>query len=963
MTFCTSTISKRTASRISFSVSGWKRWIVALVVVACFLPAAAQDEVSGLTDITFNPTDLGFNSGQGADERVNAIARLSDGRYLAAGTFTTYNKYPASMLVCLKANGLKDMSFDVGDGPGTGEILCLAVQSDGKILVGGNFSSFNNVAVGNIVRLNADGSVDGSFSAGNGFDGPVRSIALQTDGKMIVGGDFDFYNTTSAGNFARLNTNGSLDNTLDTQVGANGAVNAIGIQSDGKIVLGGEFTTYNSDAAGRIIRINSDGTPDAGFDPGSGFNGTVFALTFDNIGRVVVGGAFTRLNGNVQENLVRLGTDGVFDPSFALIGYPDLTVFSVAVQADNKVVVAGAFTQIGAAPNPVILRNRIARFDNTGNIDGTFNVGSAANGNVQVALPAADGTIIIGGQFTSFNGAARNHIHRLTSNGSSDLAFNPPTGANGSVLTLSANADGSLIAGGNFNSYFGLANSQFLVKFSKDGVRDGSFNSGGAGPNSSVNVTAVLSSGKVLAGGLFTTYNGTSKPYFLQLNANGTLDAAFNNGGAGPNLPVFSVATYTDGHILIGGAFSTYNGSGQPTIARLNADGSLDGSFAIGTGANAPITAMAIQSDGKILIGGPFTSFNGTAVNGIARLNSNGSIDNSFQSGLSAGALVKVITIQSDNNILVGGSFLSYGGNAVGNIVRLLPNGNADPGFNAGTGANGPVNAILVHPTEGKITIGGEFTLFNGTSQLRIVRLNPTGQRDTDFVEDNGADDAIYTFIWQESGQKILAGGDFVSYAGVGRNRITRILNGPSSPLPILLKSFTGKVIDNFIRLSWITEMEEQNEFFTIEKSLDLKRWEKIGKVDGAGNADYTRSYHLDDLHPVKGMQYYRLTQTDQNGKSVVFPRISVSYDAAGLKKVTIFPNPIVNGTVNLSLKETSVSNGVVRISNTSGQEVLVARNLNGSLISLDVQSLPKGIYFLELFAGQERLYAGRFMK
>ena len=112
----------------------------------------------------------------------------------------------------------------------------MAIQSDGKILVGGTFFTYNGVSANRVIRLNSDGSVDNTFVTGTGFNNYVLSIVIQSDGKILVGGGFTAYNGVSANRIIRLNSDGSIDNTFVTGTGFDNYVYSIAIQSDGKIL-------------------------------------------------------------------------------------------------------------------------------------------------------------------------------------------------------------------------------------------------------------------------------------------------------------------------------------------------------------------------------------------------------------------------------------------------------------------------------------------------------------------------------------------------------------------------------------------------------------------------------------------------------------------------------------------------------------------------------------------------------
>lgn len=170
-----------------------------------------------------------------------------------------------------------------------------------------------------------------------------------------------------------------------------------------------------------------------------------------------------------------------------------------------------------------------------------------------------------------------------------------------------------------------VVNTQSSAQFSLPGELDTTFNTGTGADNIVWSVT-VQPDGKVLLGGFFTIYNGISRNRIARLNLNGSLDTTFNP-SIGANNIVRSVVLQPDGKILIGGQFTSYNSIPRNYIARLNADGSLDPTFNPGTGANNLVLTLALQPDGKVIIGGLFTSYNGTSRNRIARLHANGSLD------------------------------------------------------------------------------------------------------------------------------------------------------------------------------------------------------------------------------------------------------------------------------------------------------------------------------------------------
>ena len=182
-----------------------------------------------------------------------------------------------------------------------------------------------------------------------------------------------------------------------------------------------------------------------------------------------------------------------------------------------------------------------------------------------------------------------------------------------------------------------------------------------------------------MAGGGFTTFTGSSQNYLIRLNSDGSRDTSFNI-GTGFNNFVYATVIQSDGKILVGGTFTTFSGATQDRLIRLNSDGSKDTTFNIGSGFGSTVTSIAIQSDGKILAGGFFTTFTGISQNYLVRLNSDGSEDTTFDIGIGFNNLTNTITIQSNENIFVGGSFITYKSSPQNRLVRLNSIGNISTG-------------------------------------------------------------------------------------------------------------------------------------------------------------------------------------------------------------------------------------------------------------------------------------------
>jgi len=329
-------------------------------------------------------------------------------------------------------------------------------------------------------------------------------------------------------------------------------------------------------------------------------------------------------------------------------------------------------------------------FSQSGLLDQSFNVlddckygdGSLFNSAINATAVQTDGKILVGGGFISYNGTSRNGIARLNIDGSIDQSFDPGTGFNAAVTTLSIQQDGKIVVGGLFTMFNGVTKN-YLVRLNTDGSLDASFNSLGGGFNSLVYSTAIQSDGKIVVGGNFNSYNGFPKKYVTRLNSDGSIDGSFNTTGTGLNNRVRTLAIQVDGKIVLGGDFSNYNGTTRNRIVRINSDGTLDASFNPGTGFNNLVYSTSIQSDGKIVVGGNFTTYNGVGRNYISRLNTDGSNDVTFNIGTGFDWKVYTTSIQQDGKILVGGDFSAYNGNNSLRIARLEVSGSIDIGFNS----------------------------------------------------------------------------------------------------------------------------------------------------------------------------------------------------------------------------------------------------------------------------------------
>src|SRR5690554_27334 len=759
----------------------------------------------GLYAQTPGSLDTSFDAGTGTTVDFSGISTLAlqaDGKILVTGEyFTSYNGIQTRNIARLNTDGTFDTSFNSGTGfyaPGNGYASAMIVQPDGKIIVAGSFTSYNSQSQNKIVRLHSNGDIDTSFNVGTGFIttsyGTINALALQADGKILVGGSFISYNGQQANSIIRLNTDGSVDTSFNIGTGVGysysltntGYIYDIEIQPDEKIIIGGRFNLYNEQSiTGSMARLNSDGSLDTSFDVNTGIviNAHVRSIALQSDGKIVVGDSLSEN----QVNLIRLNTDGSLDADFDIgLGFSGVGINSiekVIIQPDGKIIAGGEFSSL----NGQDLR-RITRFNSDGTIDETFDIGSGFDNSITDVLLQPDGKVIVGGWFSFYDGQGQQRIVRLNSDGSKDNFFDigtsfrlENTSNSARPNSLAIQPDGKIITVGQFSDY----NEQpaiSIVRLNPDGSIDTSFQTGTGLRAGVINAVADVKKvvlqpdGKILICGNFHTYNGLEARGIARLNVDGSLETIFDT-------PPFSIHTFDiqpDGKIVVGSDFSPY-------IARYNVDGSLDTSFNVGSSFNGKVYTIVSQPDGKIVVGGNFTQFNGQTQNRISRLNPDGSLDSTFNqggTGIGNHSQYMTIAIQPNGKILVGGSQISsYNGQTISGykgLIRLNTDGSLDTSFEmAGSGTR----AIILLPDD-KILIGGSVSFANnGISQRGIARLNSDGSLDSSFQAGLGFNVQTsgypYALALQPDG-KIVVGGSFTQFNGINKNKIVR-LHGDSS--------------------------------------------------------------------------------------------------------------------------------------------------------------------------------------
>lgn len=764
----------------------------------------ARFNADGSLDTSFNVTLNG---------NVAALARQSDGSIIVGGSFTQAQVdggtvYARSGLLRVTADGQIDTGFDprpVGAAQSETEVSAIVIQSDGKIVIGGAFTSLQPNGSGSpvtrmhLARLLSDGSLDTSFSpAANNL---VFALALQSDGRVLVGGGFTTLQgtgsdtATNVGRLVRLNQDGSLDTsfhpTLDNRV------LALAVQSNGKILAGGQFITVrgNSDTSDLnrplITRFNADGELDTDFSAAVP-NANVWAVAIQYDGKILIGGDFSLVGNVTHQHLARLTQSGSLDSSFTpVVG---AAVHSLVVQTDDKIILGGVFTRVASTGSASsVLRSHLARVLSSGVLDGGFGVDE--EGAVQAAVVESSGSLLIGGSFRTIGGVTRLGLARLKTDGSLDANFHPEF--DGIVHALVVQSDGKIVVGGVFTTVNGVTRNN-LVRLNTDGSVDTSYD---PEPDGGVYSLALRSNGNLLVGGAFTLFTPnsgtttTTRIYLAELDSSGAL-TTFNPGAGGP---IYALVRQADGGVLVGGSFSTLSGSSRKNFARLNSNNDIDANF--NPSPDGAVQAIAIQGDGKILFGGNFKTLqlddgqkdddDGDGQTNddadrlrIARINADGTLDLGFNPGFNS--IVSSVLPTTDGHVFVGGGFTTLMSTSTNwnYLIRLNSDGTRDTAATVQT--NDRVSGIIAG-SDGSVYVYGQFTKAYdaaGTSintAGHVIRLTSAGALDSSYgiSTTNTSGDKVLALA-QEADGRMLVGGQFSQLGGSVSTNLARLYSGGS---------------------------------------------------------------------------------------------------------------------------------------------------------------------------------------
>lgn len=914
------------------------------------------------------------------DGQISAMALQPDGRIVIVGRFTTVNGVARNHAARLETDGTLDPSFDPNTGGSlTPEVYTVMLQSDGKIIIGGGFTTVqpNGAAApvtrSRIARFNADGSLDPWVPSIGGkavsFNNLVLSLAQQPDGRLLVGGGFtkltpDGGTAVNRGRLARFNADGSLDEAYDPNF--NNAVNAIVVQPSGKAIVGGSFTTMQPNGAAeatevlRLKRLNPDGTLDLTWFGEAA--GPVNTLVLQTDGYLLVGGSFGSSGNGLNAYAARLRPTGYSDTATFGVNF---TVYAFAPQADGRIVLGGGFTAVRGGGVTSLPRGHVARVSLRGGLDADFH--PDVNGRLRTVAVQADNQILVGGTFTSVGGLTRDSLARLGANGSVDTSF--VANIAGTVYTAIDVADGKVLIGGNFGRVGSNLQSN-IARVNPDGSLDGTFQ---IQAGNTVTKFVRQPDGKVLLIGSFTSmwHSPTSDPinrtYIARLNTDGTIDTDFTPSFDGE---ITSIAVQPDGKIIASGNFSIVRGAGETTVysrismVRLSADGKVDADFT--PGVDGRVSAIAVQSDGKIVIGGSFTRVGGSNAaaaenrTNLARFNADGTVDTAYAPATNAP--VNAMFLQEDGKLLIGGTFTAV---ASGDTVlerhyaaRLNVDGTPDESFDLNLDEAAGNEVVAFVPMGNQLLVGGAFSLVRpstgpAATRHRLVRINADGTVDDTFNADvNAASGAsIEALALRPSGQ-VYVGGSFTNISGALATNLARF-GGDGAPDMQFVPTFDGPVhaISELPNkgtsvqtqrngFAWIEANGQLHAGFSIPSEITINSLTSV-VVQPDGKILLGGSFSREDEQTDTGQEIdYGVIRTNPDGTlDSEFQLIAPTDTQTAVQTVVLQDDGkiLVGGTIRYST-DTVIRSNLVRLNANGTIDTGFQQNIGGAVLAVAVQ-------------------------
>jgi uncharacterized delta-60 repeat protein/uncharacterized repeat protein (TIGR01451 family) len=713
----------------------------------------------GEVDLSFNPIDdRSHGDMSGYNSYVDDIAIQNDGKMIVVGNFTTYNGYDYNRIVRIHPDGSIDTTFNVGSGFDA-FVSEVAIQSSGKIIVVGNFTQYNGMSSGCVVRLFPDGSIDNSFNVGTGTTGVIKSMDIDPNGNIFLGGSMSSFNLIPVTDIVKLDSEGNYDSSFDVVGDFGGGSSLIGIHflSNNKLIAYGQFDDYDLSGLNCIVRLNSDGSLDTSFDTGIDPGWGVTSLYVDTNSDLYIAGSYQSVSGNSSiHHLARFGANGTHDPTFVV--YPAVNNSSrVLTKINNKIFYEGDYG----------LEQR--------DLSGTVLFTNPFT--LQLYSIAYDGTNLFLG--CSANVGSEGVVKFLLANNTESPYYNIGNGSE-SLLQAEELPNGKILigAGGKpINAYNSHLTTNAILRLLPDGSLDTTFAEIMISEEFAGMITgefAIQQDGKIIMASKAEI--GTSTYGVFRLNEDGTLDNSFTlDNAVDVTNKHINLCIQSDGKIILSISYdvssTTYN-----RLYRLNPDGSLDASFS-GWASNTMFTGGQVI---RILCASNGNIYVGRKESDVLALLPNGDINNNF-SNLNVNFLeVKDIIFDTDENLMIAGEFNGL----YPDLIRVLrPSYTLDASFNCPSTGLDEVKLCLQNDNKIMLLHTQYSSIVNGYRNF-VTRYNTDGTIDESIL--NSDWEALEINLAQDMtldqyGNFLLTGGFNNMDSTFLKNGITRIQNDVNS--------------------------------------------------------------------------------------------------------------------------------------------------------------------------------------
>jgi|GEM_PF-864457 len=689
-------------------------------------------------------------------------------------------------------------------------------------------------------------------------------------------------------------------------------------------------------------------------------------------GKIIITGQFNTVNGVVKNRMARLNADGSLDASFDVGDgfmssiYHQPYVSKITFQPDGKII-AWAWTYGGSLSissgetvtfNGIPLTSNMARLNTDGTLDTSFNPSGQLGTHslsAEIALVQPDGKILVSRSFD----ISENGIIRLNSDGTLDASFNDTynfipydpvnmiparmysygTGA----ITMVLQADGKIIVRN--APLLASANAYQFARLNTDGSLDHHFGDVEVN-NTAMPFPIVLQpDGKVLVRCENTTYNGTPVNGIIRINSDGTLDTSFDTGvnGLNTNGQILSHILLPDGKIIVFGHFTIFNNTPATAMVQINTDGTVDTSFNVGTGFAAPsgVGSPTMLPDGKIMFMGGSNIFNGTAINGITRL-------------YTCTPVSSIDTVEAcDSYTWIDGNTYTESNNTA---AYVFPNGAAN-----GCDSIVTLNLTITNPSSGS----NELCLVTNSNGKNLLVWEKTGANNIGYrIYKQNNQTSQYEFIYEQPFDSLSEFLDQNSSpsSSIDRYKISLVnacgTEGAQGPnhTTILLTSSLG-TNDN-VNLNWNAYEGFTYSNFKILRSIDGQNYNPIATVANntfsyIDNNPNSESYYKIVVEPVSGCTSTEISEHVFTPKTDYFsvesnivdregnPLTPLSVKEFAKNNFILYPNPTKN-TLHIQSEQPIET---VRILSVNGMEVLMINNTE----NIEVSGLSAGYYLVEV--------------